>query len=286
MTKLSAVIITRNEEKNIGECLSALHFCDEKIVVDSGSTDQTVKIAADHGAKVVPRPFTNFSEQKNFGIEKACGEWVLLIDADERVSEALSFEIQKTIESAKFDGYFLHRLNCIFGRWMRYGDNKNDFQLRLVRKERAYFKGVVHERIYLNERAGDLKNPLLHYSTETISSYMEKLNHYTVLEAGKSLTLERMARPFWRVTRGGESPTNAKPQLRISGDTERQDPPKWVTGPPGKMMSKPLVLFFYRMFWQKGFLDGIEGIFFCVLSAYYEFLRQAKCWELQTETNK
>ena len=258
MARISAVIIALNEEKNIGGCLEAVAFCDEKIVVDSGSADRTIAIAEVHGAKVFSNAFVDFASQKNVGIGKARGDWVLLIDADERVSEALALTIKKTLMNPTFDGYYLTRLNRIFGRWMRHGDNANDLQLRLVKKEKALFEGAVHERIYLQEKTGILKGPLLHYSTENISSYMKKLNQYTGLEATTWGHVNHLTCPH--VVEGRCSPV--------------------------KMLLKPIGLFFYRLIWQRGFLDGMEGFFFCALSAYYQFLCQAKKWEIQTEVTK
>ena len=246
MRRLSGVVIVRDEEKNIRECLEGLRFCDETVVVDSGSRDRTVEMARSVGAKVFPKPFVDFASQKNFGIEKASGEWLLLVDADERVSPELAFEIKQVLQKPQADGYFVRRLNRIFGRWMKHGGSGNDSQLRLARKEKAVFQGRVHERIRLDSPIGRLQNPLWHASTPTVRDYMRKLNHYTSLEAGG-----------------------------LAGKNEIFS--------EKKMKRRPLFLFFYLQGWKRGFLDGAEGFIFNMLSAYYEFVRRAKHWELMSK---
>ncbi len=242
--KISAVLITVNEASNIAECLEALRFCDECIVVDSGSKDRTAQIAQVMGAKVFVRAFDDFSAQKNFGIEKAIGEWVLLVDADERVSPLLMQEIKSKLENSALDGYYFKRRNKIFGRWMRFGINRGDLQLRLVRKVKAKFEGRVHERVLVpRKKTALLKNCLEHFSTATISNYMRKLNTYSKLEA---------------------EVLNERKEIF----SER------------KLKRRPLVVGVYQGFILAGLLDGIEGFFFCVLGAYYDFVRRAKHWEL------
>lgn len=243
MPRLSAVIIAKNEEKNIGDCLTGLQFCDEVIVVDSGSSDATVELASKKGARVYSNGFVDYAAQKNFGIGKALGEWVLLVDADERVTPELADEIKVVLAHPGADNYQVVRHNRIFGRWMKHGANRNDFQTRLVKKEKAVFEGPVHERIALNGNMPKLQNPLFHYSTDNLSSYMKKLNTYTQMEAAQ---------------------LNAK-EREISSS---------------KMKIKPLAVFFYRAFWQGGILDGLEGFLFSTLSGYYEFVKRAKHWEL------
>ena len=242
MATLSAVMIVKNEEKNIADCLRALTFCGEVIVVDSGSSDRTVSLAKNCGAAVYSNPFMDYASQKNYAISKATSDWLFLIDADERVSGELAGEIMEILKRPEAAGYFVKRVNRIFGRWMKYGANHNDLQLRLVRRSTAVFEGSVHEGIRLQGRCPRLSNVLWHYSTDNVSAYMKKLNVYTSLET--RVLLERGA-----------------------GFTIK------------KMRTRPLQFLFYRGFWQQGLRDGMEGLLFCVLSAYYEFIRQAKYWE-------
>ncbi len=241
--RLSAVVIALNEEKNIGGCLDALKFCDEVVVVDGGSADRTAEICKSRGAKLHTRPFGDFASQKNFAVSQAKADWVLLVDADERVTPELAVEIKEMLSAPKAEGYFFVRQNRIFGRWMAHGANRDDRHLRLVKREKAVFRGAVHERIYPDGATASLRSPLLHYSTSTVSDYLRKLNVYSSLEAGilseKSSALS-----------------------------------------PGKMMARSAGVFGYRVFWQRGILDGLEGFIFYALSAYYEMVRFAKLWEL------
>ena len=238
MVTLSAVVIARDEEKNIAECLEGLSFCDEIVVVDSGSRDRTADIARAAGAKVFENAFVDFASQKNFGVSKASGEWVFVVDADERVSPPLAAEIRETLKHPEADGYTVSRENRLFGRLMRHGANAGDRPLRLARRGATRFKGLVHETIEL-AMPGRLRHVLRHESTPTVASYMRKLNHYTSLEA--QLLTER---------------------------GEKVD--------PKKIKRRPVQVFVYRHFFQRGFLDGIEGFLFSVLSAYYEFIRRIK----------
>ena len=232
---LSTVIITLNEEKNITECLQSAFFSDEVIVVDSGSTDLTVSLAESMGAKIFKKDFQDFASQKNFGMDHATGDWILLIDADERVTPALAKEIRKTLEEPKAEGYFVIRRNNIFGRWMRFGINRSDRQLRLIRKSMARFEGFVHERILFNGKTVNLKNPMLHFSTQTIADYMKKLMLYSRLEA-----------KIWE-----------KSEKKIRA---------------GEIVFRPLWVFCSNFFVKLGVLDGLEGFLFSVLSAYNEFV--------------
>lgn len=243
--KLSAVVIARNEEANIGECLKSLSFCDEVVVVDSGSQDRTVSLANGLGARVTQRNFDNFASQKNFALSCASFPWVLSIDADERVSGELRGEIQKAIGGlfAPPAAYRMPRHNLIFGRRFRFGGNGSDAPVRLFQKERARFSGLVHETLLVDGPVGRFKGALLHASTPSAGVYLRKLNGYTGLEAEC---------------------------LREKGRSPRKS----------DFFLKPLFRFWQRFFLQLGFLDGREGFFFHLLSAYYEFVRYAKLWEI------
>lgn len=242
MPKLSAVIIALNEARHVRECLESARFCDERVVVDSGSRDGTFEIAQAAGAKVWHRRFDDFASQKNFAIEKAAGDWLLLLDADERVPEALAGEIRSVIQNPKFAGYRIPRRNRIFGRWMGHGANRRDLPLRLVKKSAARLDGAVHERVTLAGPAGTLRHALDHFSTETISDYMRKLNHYTTLE---TLNFNEQTAPARLHT------MKLKPFLRLCD----------------------------LVACKRAFQDGTEGLLFAVLSAYYDFVSLAKHWE-------
>ena len=244
MPGLSAVVITREEQKNIERCLGALSFCDEIVVVDSESRDQTVAIAEKFGAKVFLNPFKDFASQKKFAVSRATGAWILSIDADEVVTPSLREEILHRLKaSGGFAAYALPRRNFIFGKRLRFGGSGRDAPVRLFRKGQACFEGVVHESLRVDGAVGRLRKPLLHYSTPDTGGYFQKLTLYATLEA-KTLdqrsAVFRSAAIFWR----------------------------------------PLGRFLQRYFIQGGFLDGYAGFLFAVLSSYYEFVRYAIFWEI------
>lgn len=240
---ISVVIIVFNEQDRLGGCLDSVDWADEVIVVDSGSTDNTIEIAESKGAKVFYREFDDFSSQKNFAVNKASGEWILSLDADERISDGLSHEIKAAIERSGHDGYLIPRKNIIFGREMRYGGHQRDQHLRLFRKDKGRFVSPIHEKVEIKGIVGVLKEPIFHYSTPNKKEYMEKLKLYTDLEA-----------KFF-VSSGKKVP--------------------WYY-----IFLKPAVTFIRRYFLMRGFLDGKEGFDFYVLSAYYDILKYRKYFEL------
>ena len=241
--KLSTVIITYNEEQKLVECLESVSFSDEIIVVDSLSTDKTREIAEQVKAKVYTRPFDDFSSQKNYAMERANGEWILSIDADERVTDALALEIKKVIQlENQYAGYYLTRQNFIFGGRMRYGASLTDFQLRLIRKGKGEFRGLVHERIALQGLAGTLKGPLLHVTYQSLDEYFAKFNHFSSLDARE---LQRQHKKS-----------------------------SWLGA-----LVKPIIHFIYFYFFKLGFLDGRRGLMYQILSSLYVFVRDVKAME-------
>jgi glycosyltransferase involved in cell wall biosynthesis len=241
--RLSAALITRDEERNLTDCLQSLAFCDEIVIVDSGSTDKTAEIAGHFGAKFSSRPFDNFASQKNEAIRQTSGDWILLLDADERVTPELAKEIQCIIESQPdCDGYWMKRHNYIFGRLMRHGANANDLQLRLVRRGKGLFEGIIHERVVLHGKGGLLRSPLLHYSTRNREDYDKRLAFYTDLEAEK-------------IYRKGIRPNAVDIFLR------------------------PVAQFLRFYIFGLGFLDGFAGLQYQCLSSYYIYVKYTKAQE-------
>jgi glycosyltransferase involved in cell wall biosynthesis len=162
--RLSAIIITKNEARNIGDCLDTLAFCDERIVVDGDSDDGTPEIARAKGARVAAAAWQGFGAQKNFALSLAGGDWVLSLDADERVSPALARAIESAIAQAGFDGYDMPRRSSFLGREMRHSGWSPDYVLRLFRRGRARFTDdLVHERVVCDGPVGRLGEALLHY---------------------------------------------------------------------------------------------------------------------------
>jgi glycosyltransferase involved in cell wall biosynthesis len=185
LVKLSAIIITRNEMANLPDCLASLSFCDEIVVVDQASTDETVATAAKAGARVVERPhFTGFGRQKQAALDEATGDWVLSIDADERVPEALAREIRAATERREYAGYRIKRRTFFLGKYLMHGGWYPDPVLRLARREAARFTpDAVHERLDVKGAVGDLANDMLHMSYRTIDDVLTKQRRYALLSA-------------------------------------------------------------------------------------------------------
>lgn len=181
---ISAVLITRNESSNIDRCLRSVSWCDEIVVVDSESTDDTVDRCLAYGAKVVIRPFMGFGAQKNAALGLATSDWVFSLDADEVVTPELRFSIERTIREPAYEGYIVRRRFFFLGERLKHGRGSVDMLTRLIRRETATFSDVlVHEGLLPNGPTGVLDGELEHYSYDTISQVIEKFNRYTTLAA-------------------------------------------------------------------------------------------------------
>ncbi len=237
---LSAIIITRNEARNIAACLESVAFCDERIVVDCGSDDDTVKIAAAAGATVVTRPWTGFGAQKNFALAQARGDWALSIDADERVSAPLAAEILSTIRSASACGYEIGRLSTFLGRPMRHSGWFPDYVLRLFRREKARFSDdLVHERVICEGSVGRLSGVLDHHPVLRLEDALRRVDSYST--AGAEMLAARRGSLSSGITHGMGS--------------------------------------FLRAYVVKlGFLDGREGFLLAVCNAEGTYYRYMKAW--------
>jgi glycosyltransferase involved in cell wall biosynthesis len=183
--RLSAIIIAYNEAANLPGCLASLTFCDEIVVVDGGSGDGTAAIAQKAGARVVSKPdFTGFGAQKQAALDAARGLWVLSIDADERVPDALAGEIRATIGRPAHDGYRINRKTSFLGKYLRHGGWYPDRVLRLARREAAQFSDdPVHERLDVSGSVGDLANDMIHLSYRTVDDVLTKQRRYALLSA-------------------------------------------------------------------------------------------------------
>jgi glycosyltransferase involved in cell wall biosynthesis len=239
---ISVAIITLNEEDSIEYTLKSAQWANEIVVVDSGSTDKTIDIAKQYGSKVFVREFDDFSSQKNFAISKCSNKWVISLDADEVVSPQLEERLKGFMSEDK-TGYRIKRQTYIFGRLMKQGGHDKDAPLRFFNKEKASFNQPIHEYVEIEGNIGLIEEPIVHYSSRTISEYMKKLNLYTALEA------EYMF----------------KKKTKFSHVS---------------IFLKPLAKFIQRYILQKGFCDGVEGLIFYTLSGFYDFIKWFKYWEL------
>jgi (heptosyl)LPS beta-1,4-glucosyltransferase len=238
VTSVSAVVLTLNEEENIADCLDALSWADELLVIDSFSQDDTGRIAAEKGAEVRRREFDDYASQRNAGLSMASGEWVFFVDADERVTTELADEVRKVVEDEGLEGWWVPRKNYIFGKWIRHAGWYPDYQLRLVRRQKARYdeRHPVHELVVLEGEAGFLQNPLIHFNYGTVREFAQKQNRYTDLEV-------RM--------------------LRESG----------VRAKPWNLVLQPLRQFSWRYITLRGYRDGWRGLVLSVLLGYYEIVR-------------
>lgn len=243
--RLSVIIIARNEAANIGACLDSLAFADEKIVVDSHSSDGTAEIAAGKGARVVQREFSGFGPQKNFALSLAQGDWVLSIDADERVTPELAASIARAIDDASVDGYALSRLSSFCGREMRHSGWYPDYVLRLFRRGKARFTDdLVHERVVCDGTVARLDEALLHAPVLRLEDALSRMDRYS---------------------------TSGAKMLAAKG--------KRVTFMSG--ISHGLWTFFRTYVLQAGFLDGREGFLLAVANAEGTYYRYMKAWLAQ-----
>ena len=239
---LGALVITRNEEARLGSCLEALAFCDERVVVDSFSTDRTLEIARLHADHVFCREFLHHADQKNWGLAQLSTEWALIVDADEIVPEALAREVRAKIENRAEDGWWIHRRNHFFGREIRHCGWQRDKVLRLLRRGRGrYVDTFLHEEIELTDpsRAGRCQERLLHSSYEDWESSFARLLDYSTRGAYERQRKGRVAR------------------VR-------------------DLALRPAARFLRQYLLQRGFLDGAHGVALCAWSASGVFLREAK----------
>lgn len=245
--RLSAVIITYNEEKNIGRCLQSLEgVADDILVVDSFSTDQTEAICRQHGARFLQHPFEGHIQQKNYALRQAAFPCVLSLDADEALSDPLRSSILAAKKNWTCDGYSMNRLTYYCGKWIRHGGWYPDVKLRLVHRDKAHWGGMnPHDRLILEKGATlhHLSGDLLHYSFYTLDQHVEQAHKFSGIAARAKFERGKKA-PLW------------------------------------KILFSPLHKFAKMYLFKRGFLDGYEGLQISLVSAYASFLRYAKLREL------
>lgn len=244
-TKISIFIISYNEENIISKCLEKLNWADEIVVVDSGSTDKTVAICESFGAKVIYNKFENFGKQKQFALNQTKNDWVLSLDADEVLSDDLINEIQNLKLSSTCYGYYIPRTHVFLNKIFKYGSESNKHILRFFNKKYGKFTdNMVHENLLIEGNTSKLKHDFLHYSYFSIEQYITKLNKYTTLYAQEK-------------------------NKKFSGLT---------------ILVKTKFEFFKKYFLDRNFLNGKEGFYWAVFSAYYMFTKLVKSNENYTNS--
>lgn len=247
MPPLTAVVITRNESTNIEAALASVVWADERLVVDAESTDDTADRARAAGARVVVRPWPGYSAQKNHGAEIATHDWILSLDADERISEPLAREIRDLLlGDPSHRGYRMPRVAFYLGRWIRTTDWYPDFQLRLYDRRAARWNGRrVHESVQLDgSPAGTLTGEILHYAYRDLSHHLQTIDRYTTLAAA-----------------------------HMADEGRRAGVLDLALHPPAAFLRNYLL--------RGGFRDGATGFVISALNAFYVFTKFAKLWERQ-----
>jgi glycosyltransferase involved in cell wall biosynthesis len=239
--KISATIITCDEERNIARAIESLRCCDEIVVVDSGSVDRTVEIAAKLGARVIDSPWPGYAKQKNLAASKASFDWIFSLDADEALSEALEAEIwQLKKNGPEHDAYTMPRMAQYLGRWILHSGWYPDRKVRLYDRRKASWVGdFVHESVQVEGNVGHLSSNLLHHTCESLSEHLRTMDRYTTLAAQEVVS---------------DGQKVAWPNLVLE--------PTWT--------------FLRTYVFKLGFLDGIEGLMIAYMAATYTFLKYAK----------
>jgi len=241
-----------NEEHQIERCLKSVSWCDEIVVIDSGSTDGTLAICKKYGARIFERPWPGYVAQKRFGLEQCQMEWVLNLDADEEVSPELAKNIQQMLadDSGLFDGYLVSRVVYFLNKWWRKGCWYPEYRLRICRRSHTTWGGRdPHEKAVVKGSTTRLSGELFHYTYADISHQIRTLNSYS------SQTATSMAQD-------GENFTIFR------------------------MIVNPSARFFKCFILKKGFLEGFPGLIVSILEAYYVFLKYIKLWEIEKISNK
>jgi len=246
--KISGIVLVKNEEGLINDCLESLSWVDEIIVIDNGSTDKTIEIAKAKGAIITKSPIGSFSDRRNLGAKKASGEWLLYVDADERVTPLLKKEIAETIKTGSNWAYAIPRRNIFLGHEMRWGGWWPDYVLRLIKKDAlVVWEGDLHEQPKIKGQMGKLKSPLTHFSHRSLAEMVAKTNEWSEIEAKLLYQSHHPKMAWWRF-------------ISVAGRE-----------------------FWYRGIKKLGFLDGVVGVIEIIYQMFSRMITYAKLWEMQNE---
>jgi len=252
MIKLSAVIITFNEEEHIEKCLKSLQeVADEIVIVDSHSTDRTITICKSYGAKIITQDFLGYKEQKNFALTQVKFDYILSLDGDEALSEELKSSILDVKNNWVYDGYYSYRLNNYCGQWIKHSDWYPDRKLRLFKKNSGSWEGInPHDRYTLNnpKSLGKLRGDILHWIYSTYSEHNQKVEKFSSIAAKAYYDINKKS-SIW------------------------------------KIIYRPTWAFFKAYVLRLGFLDGFNGFVICVQTAHVTFLKYSKLRELHKNKN-
>lgn len=250
--KITATVITLNEEHNIAEAIESLSWADEIIVVDSQSADRTAEIARGFTDRVFVRPWPGYSAQKNFAAEQAGHNWIFSLDADERISRELANEIAQLRGGSEPEaaGFEMSRLTFYLGRWIKHSGWRPDYKVRLYDRKRARWRGdYVHETLETDGKIERLTGDILHYTVRDASEHHLRMDRYTTLAAEQAYSQGKRASTL-------------------------------------SLLVSPTVVFLRSYILKLGFLDGVPGLAIARFAAHYEFLRNLKLWEMRMKRDE
>lgn len=242
--KVSVAIITKNEEKRLPDCLKSVFFADDIVVVDSGSTDKTAQIAESFGCRVFVEEWKGFANQKNSAIQKCKNEWVIVLDADERVPLETKDLIANVLITPSNSAYSFKMKHFIAKRWLKYGGHWPDWHVRLINKNKGAFYGEIHERWETNEGIGKINGCIEHYGFSNYSDMLRNVNDYSSIAANELFEKGRRVNMIAPVAHA-------------------------------------VAMFFKIYILQKGILDGFDGVVMAIAKAGGSFFKYAKLYELQ-----
>lgn len=241
---ISVVVLTQNNAGTLEQTLQSVSFCDEILVIDDHSTDETVTIAKQHNAAVYTRALDgDFASQRNFGLSKAKHEWVLFVDSDETVSPALRKEIMEAIQNVDVNGFFLRRQDILWGRELQHGETEKVRLLRLARVGKGKWQRPVHEVWQVAGAVGTLTHPLHHTPHPNVAHFLADINTYSTINAQYFFTRKTPASVF-------------------------------------HIVAYPAAKFIQNYIMRRGFMDGMPGIVVALMMSFHSFLTRAKLWQL------
>jgi len=265
MIKVSAIVLTFNEENYIRDCLESLRWCKEIWIVDSGSIDKTLDICREFTENIVYHPFKNYSTQRQWAVNLPIKtDWILFIDSDERVPPALAQEINHRLaeDQGRIAGYYISRKQYYWGKCLMHGEPWPNYRMLLFQKDRIRFSGrEVHEHASVDGPTGFIKSPSIHIAFDNIAEIVEKLNKYATLDA---IRMFRTGQELYAVESGSYSRLNTLLKRIFA----------WLP-------HKPFFIFVYYYFFRRGFLDGREGFAWTLMQGFYVWLSYFKLWELK-----
>ncbi len=249
MPPVTVTIITLNEAEHIGAAIDSVQWADEIIVVDAESTDRTAQIVRDKGARLEVRAWPGYAEQRNAAAALASHDWILSLDADERVPAPLASEIRAVLQAGPHaNGYRIPRVSFHLGRWIRTTDFYPDYQTRLYNRRHArWHSRLIHESVHVDGHRGQLRHELEHYSFRDLSDQLDRINHYSTL-AAQQMQADGVRARAWHL----------------------------VVHPPAAFLRNYLL--------RRGFLDGTTGLVISLVNSYSVLLKFAKLWEMQHRT--